>query len=216
MRYGRYGRRSTDCGLWQLFSKSCLFHWLLFGLGCVTTHSHQQKHQGYIEMLICAAWLCQPWTALCIKTSSLYKWRQIAAPKTACGCPCGRIILKNGHSRSPLTLSNVFVNVQFHIPGDPKNARLGNITTRAITTILTSVQLLPSFASAGSIFAHSLAAEEGLLPYPKYSYAFLNVWKITCWLSASSVILQTAMLNWAKALPSGGISLMTPEPKLFR
>ena len=82
-----------------------------------------------------------------------------------------------------------------YIPADPKNARLENITTRAITTILTSVQLLPSFASAGSIFTHSLVAEEGLLPYPKYSYALLNVWKITCSLSASSVSLQTAMLN---------------------
>ena len=59
---------------------------------------------------------------------------------------------KKGLSRNPLTLSNVFVNVQFHIPADPKNARLGNITARAITTILTSVQFLPSLASAGSIF----------------------------------------------------------------
>ena len=29
-----------------------------FDMGCVTAHCHQEEHQGYIKMLLCAAQLC--------------------------------------------------------------------------------------------------------------------------------------------------------------
>ena len=36
---------------------------------------------------------------------------------------------KNGHTRSPLTLWNISVNVRWHIMGDPKGVQLGNTST---------------------------------------------------------------------------------------
>ena len=39
---------------------------------------------------------------------------EINPPKTACGC-LGGGVLKNDHTRSPLTLRNVFVNAQLQI-----------------------------------------------------------------------------------------------------
>ena len=35
--------------------------------------------------------------------------------------------MKSGHARNPLSLRNVFVNVQLHIPGHHQRTQLGNL-----------------------------------------------------------------------------------------
>ena len=47
--------------------------------------------------------------ALYTMASILQKWRYVNSLKTACGYPCGRII--NNHTRNPLTLWNLIVQV---------------------------------------------------------------------------------------------------------
>ena len=46
---------------------------------------------------------------------------EINPPKTACGCPWGRVLKKKKTPdiSNPLTLQNAFVNVPLHILGDP-------------------------------------------------------------------------------------------------
>ena len=53
---------------------------------------------------------------------------EIDPPKTACRCPCGRVI-GTGYTCNALTIWNVFVSVQLHSPGNPRSVQLGNTTT---------------------------------------------------------------------------------------
>ena len=66
-------------------------------------------------------------------------------PKTACGCPCGGVIektkkerkkqtnKKHGHTHSPLTQWNAFVNAQLQILGDRQSIQLSIMLEQQLT-----------------------------------------------------------------------------------
>ena len=82
------------------------------GLGCATTHSHQQDRQGYIKMIF------RPCSYFGIIFSlNKHPEMEINPLKMVCGYPCGRVDKQKikGHTPNPLTQWNALFNVQLHI-----------------------------------------------------------------------------------------------------
>ena len=73
------------------------------------------------------------WGLSSARISSLHNSVYLNPPKTACGYPCGRVTkkIKNGHSCKPLTLWNVLVSVQLHVPGGTQCFQLRKTVTHA-------------------------------------------------------------------------------------
>ena len=102
--------------------------------------------------------------SIIIATSSLHNsihppGTEINPPKTACGCPCGGVIWKQqqttrrrkrnktkkyGHTRSPRTLWNAFVNLQiaYIIPDDPLHFSAGDRYDNIIIIIIVIIIII--------------------------------------------------------------------------
>ena len=101
------------------------------GLGCATTHSHQQDQQGYIKMTF------RPCSYLgIIFTLNKHPEMEINPLKMVCGYPCGRVNKQKSKVTHPILSPNEMHFSMYNCtycatppPPLPPNSQLGNITT---------------------------------------------------------------------------------------